>query len=93
MNAPGVSWGSRRRAASTRRDSSDKFARCEWRPGPGGVPLIEDCRSRFVGRILGHHDAGDHVAFLLVPVSAEKGHQGAQFRFHRAKRIEPGHQP
>jgi flavin reductase (DIM6/NTAB) family NADH-FMN oxidoreductase RutF len=73
-------------------DEVDKFARCEWTPGPGGVPLLERCRNRFVGRVLDRLDAGDHVAFLLEPVAAEKEHRGGQFPFHRAKRIEPGHE-
>ena len=73
-------------------DQVDKFARCEWTAGPGGVPLLDRCRNRFVGRVLERTDAGDHVAFLLEPVAAEKGHPGDQFPFHRAKRIEPGHE-
>ncbi len=73
-------------------DRVDKFAHCEWHPGPGGVPLLERCRNRFVGRVVERVDVGDHVAFVLVPVAAEKGHPGDQFPFHRAKRIEPGHE-
>jgi flavin reductase (DIM6/NTAB) family NADH-FMN oxidoreductase RutF len=73
-------------------DEVDKFALCEWSPGPGGVPLLERCPNRFVGRIIERLDAGDHVAFLLAPVAAEKPHRGAQFPFHRAKRIEAGHE-
>ena len=73
-------------------DRVDKFARCEWRPGPGGVPLLERCRNRFVGSIDTSVDLGDHVAFVLAPVMAEKGHGGGQFPFHRAKRIEAGHE-
>lgn len=73
-------------------DRVDKFARCEWRPGPGGVPLLERCRNRFVGRVAARADVGDHVAFVLAPVMAEKGHGGGQFPFNRAKRIEAGHE-
>jgi flavin reductase (DIM6/NTAB) family NADH-FMN oxidoreductase RutF len=73
-------------------DEVDKFAQCEWSEGPGGVPLLERCRNRFVGRILERTDAGDHVAFVLEPVAAEKSHPGNQFPFHRAKRIEAGHE-
>jgi flavin reductase (DIM6/NTAB) family NADH-FMN oxidoreductase RutF len=73
-------------------DRVDKFAQCEWRPGPGGVPLLERCRNRFVGSVAARADVGDHVAFVLAPVMAEKGHAGGQFPFHRAKRIEPGHE-
>lgn len=24
-------------------DTTDKFARCHWRRGPGGIPVLEDC--------------------------------------------------
>src|SRR4051812_7028475 len=30
-------------------DEVDKFSRCTWHPGPGGLPLLEDCQNRFVG--------------------------------------------
>ncbi len=72
-------------------DEVDKFARCEWHEGPGGVPLLDGCPNRFVGRVLWRRDGGDHDAFLLEPVAAESGEAG-EFSFHRAKRIEPGHE-
>jgi flavin reductase (DIM6/NTAB) family NADH-FMN oxidoreductase RutF len=73
-------------------DDFDKFARCAWREGPGGVPLLDECPNRFVGRVLWRRDAGDHDAFLLEPVLAEKGAAGDEFTFRRARRIEPGHE-
>jgi flavin reductase (DIM6/NTAB) family NADH-FMN oxidoreductase RutF len=73
-------------------DEVDKFARCAWHEGPGGVPLLDECPNRFVGRVLWRHDAGDHDAFLLEPVAAEKGTGEDEFTFHRAKRIEAGHE-
>ena len=72
-------------------DEVDKFARVEWRPGPGGVPLLDRCDHRFVGSVEAQFDGGDHVGFLLAPVAAEHGRREGQFTFHRAKRIEPGH--
>jgi flavin reductase (DIM6/NTAB) family NADH-FMN oxidoreductase RutF len=73
-------------------DEVDKFARCAWRPGPAGVPLLDRCDHRFVGRIEQRLDGGDHVAFLLSPVAAEHGHaEEGQFTFHRAKGIQAGH--
>jgi flavin reductase (DIM6/NTAB) family NADH-FMN oxidoreductase RutF len=69
----------------------DKLGRVAWREGPHGVPLLDDCRSRFVGRVEWRKDAGDHVAHLLAPVAAEKAANAEGFMFHRAKRIEPGH--
>jgi flavin reductase (DIM6/NTAB) family NADH-FMN oxidoreductase RutF len=72
-------------------DEIDKFARVGWRAGPDGVPLLDDCPNRFVGRVLGRVNAGDHDAFLLAPVAAERSEDFDEFTFHRAKRIAPGH--
>jgi flavin reductase (DIM6/NTAB) family NADH-FMN oxidoreductase RutF len=73
-------------------DAVPKFERCEWHEGPGGVPLLDECPNRFVGRVVWRADAGDHDVFLLEPVSAEATPGEAEFSFHRAKRIEPGHE-
>src|SRR3954451_6878375 len=73
-------------------DEIDKFARCAWRPGPEGPPLLDDCPNRFVGRVLERMDAGDHDVFLLEPVMAEKGTASEEFTSPRAKRIERGHE-
>ena len=73
-------------------DEVDKFERSAWRPGPDGVPLLDDCPNRFVGRILERIDFGDHVGVVLEPFFAEEDEQSGQLGFHRAKRIEPGHE-
>ena len=73
-------------------DEVDKFARTEWHEGPEGVPIVDGCRNWFVGRILERLDLGDHVGHLLEPVAAEHGTTADEFTFHRAKRIEPGHE-
>lgn len=49
----------------------DKFARCGWRPGPGGVPLLDGCPRVLVGEVLEQVPFGDHVGFLLEPVLVE----------------------
>jgi len=72
-------------------DTVDKFARVDWREGPEGVPILARCQNWFVGRVLERLDAGDHDAFLLEPIAGESGEQ-AEFTFHRAKRIDPGHE-
>jgi flavin reductase (DIM6/NTAB) family NADH-FMN oxidoreductase RutF len=72
-------------------DRIDKFERCKWTPGPGGIPLLDDCPDRFVGAVRERVDGGDHVAYFLEPITAEYGHEAGQFTFHRAKRIEAGH--
>jgi flavin reductase (DIM6/NTAB) family NADH-FMN oxidoreductase RutF len=74
-------------------DEIDKFERCDWHAGPGGVPIVEACPNRFVGRIVERIDAGDHDAFILVPIAAEREPEEEELTFHRAKRIEPGHAP
>ena len=73
-------------------DEADKFARCCWHDGPGGVPILDECSNWFVGRVVWRHDAGDHDVFLLEPVAAEAGADESEFTFHRAKRIDAGHE-
>ena len=73
-------------------DEVDKFARCSWHEGPGGVPILDECPNWFVGRVLWREDAGDHDAFLLEPVAGERGSAEEEFTFHRARRIDPGHE-
>jgi flavin reductase (DIM6/NTAB) family NADH-FMN oxidoreductase RutF len=72
-------------------DEVDKFARVDWRDGPEGVPVLDRCRNWFAGRVLTRLDAGDHDLFLLEPVAGEAAADD-EFTFHRAKRIEPGHE-
>lgn len=73
-------------------DSVDKFAEIAWREGPEGVPVVSECRNWFVGRILERLAVGDHWAFLLEPVAAHQETPADEFTFHRARRIEPGHE-
>jgi flavin reductase (DIM6/NTAB) family NADH-FMN oxidoreductase RutF len=74
-------------------DEVDKFARIAWHEGPEGVPIVDACRNRFVGHIVDRLPCGDHEAFLVEPIDAEHGTAAGEFTFHRAKRIEPGHEP
>jgi flavin reductase (DIM6/NTAB) family NADH-FMN oxidoreductase RutF len=73
-------------------DEVAKFERCAWHEGPGGVPLLDACPNRFVGRVLWRADAGDHDLFLLEPIAAEAASDVEQFSFHRARRIDAGHE-
>jgi flavin reductase (DIM6/NTAB) family NADH-FMN oxidoreductase RutF len=73
-------------------DEVDKFARADWREGPLGLPILDRCGSWFAGRTLDSLDAGDHVAFLLEPVAAERGPEREFLRLRDATRIEPGHE-
>ena len=72
-------------------DDVDKFARCAWQPGPGGLPILQECGNWFVGRVLERLDLGDHVGFLLEPVAAQREGNQSHFEFHRAKNIAAGH--
>jgi flavin reductase (DIM6/NTAB) family NADH-FMN oxidoreductase RutF len=73
-------------------DDVDKFARCAWSPGPDGTPVLNDCGNWFAGRILDRMSAGDHCAFLLEPIQAASESAEGTFTFHRAKRIDAGHE-
>ena len=73
-------------------DEVDKFARCSWREGPEGLPILDECENWFVGRVAERRTLGDHVGFILEPVVVHYGTEGRQFTFHRAKRIEAGHE-
>jgi flavin reductase (DIM6/NTAB) family NADH-FMN oxidoreductase RutF len=74
-------------------DEVDKFARCEWRPGPRGTPVLSELEDWFAGRVLERLPFGDHCGFLLEPIEGEAHRSGAPLTFRRAKRIEPGHPP
>jgi flavin reductase (DIM6/NTAB) family NADH-FMN oxidoreductase RutF len=74
-------------------DEVDKFELCDWTPGPGGAPVLDRCENWFAGRVLERFDVGDHMAFLLDPFEAHSDGGERQLDFHRAKRIEPGHEP
>ena len=73
-------------------DEVDKLSRVDWREGPGGAPVLNDCPNWFVGRVLDRLDTGDHVGFLLDPVAAQVGGTVDWFSFQRAKGIAPGHE-
>lgn len=73
-------------------DEIDKFARCDWRPGPAGTPILDGCPNWFAGRVVERMTAGDHQAIVLEPFESHSEHDATQFTFHRAKRIEPGHE-
>lgn len=71
-------------------DDVDKFERCEWSPGPRGLPILGGCPSWFAGAILSRHDVGDHEGYLLDPIEA-RCEPGELLYFGDVKYIEPGH--
>ena len=72
-------------------DDIDKFARCSWRAGPSGVPLLEACPRRIVGRVLEQDPFGDHVGFLLEPSRVEVLSTGEGLSYEEVQDLEPGH--
>lgn len=77
---------------STTGDEIDKFARCEWTAGPQAVPLLTRCPNRFVGRVLDvFDDGGDHVCFVLEPITVEHAEPFTPLTFQSTRDIEPGH--
>lgn len=78
-------------------DEVDKFERCSWAAGPSGVPLLDECPRRVVGRILEHVPLGDHVGFLLEPIEVDAGLDAADdaevLTLRDVSDVEPGHDP
>ena len=72
-------------------DWTDKFARCDWRDGPYGVPVLDASAAWFVGEIVDRFDLGDHTGLLLAPL-ATGGHPTSDvLTFQQVKSLEPGH--
>ena len=74
-------------------DEVDKFAQCSWEPGPAGVPLLDACERRVVGRVLERVPLGDHVGFLLEPVEVEAAETAEPLTLQDVADVEPGHEP
>jgi len=73
-------------------DEVDKFDRCSWTEGEGGVPLVDACPNRFTGRRTAWLDAGDdHVCIVLEPVEAEHVGLGRPLSLFDVVDLEPGH--
>ena len=73
-------------------DQVDKFARCRWHTGPAGLPILDACGRWFAGRVLERTPLGDHIGHLLEPFAAAHEDDTGTFAFHRAKRLDPGHE-
>lgn len=73
-------------------DDTDKFAQCDWQPGPEGVPVLSDAAAWFSGRILERLRLGDHIAFLIEPDSGACDERLDAFvKFSDVRDFEPGH--
>jgi flavin reductase (DIM6/NTAB) family NADH-FMN oxidoreductase RutF len=72
-------------------DEVDKFARCSWRPGPSGVPVLADCPRRFVGAVVDRVPLGNHTGFVLAPLAVGPGSDRAPLLFSQVRDLEAGH--
>ena len=72
-------------------DTVDKFARCGWDDGPYGLPILRECASWFVGRVMERAPWGDHVGFLLDPEVIHPGPTRPLLTTGHAADIEAGH--
>jgi flavin reductase (DIM6/NTAB) family NADH-FMN oxidoreductase RutF len=76
---------------TTTGDEVDKFERCAWVRGPGGVPVLDQVENRFVGRRTAFLDAGsDHIAVVLAPIEASSG-TGDLLWFGEVVDLDAGH--
>jgi flavin reductase (DIM6/NTAB) family NADH-FMN oxidoreductase RutF len=75
-------------------DDIDKFERCSWRPGPGGVPILDGVKGWVAGPVLERFDVGDHMAFLVAPEEGAAGEPDPadELGFQAVKDLEPGHE-
>jgi flavin reductase (DIM6/NTAB) family NADH-FMN oxidoreductase RutF len=74
-------------------DDVDKFARTPWTPGPGGVPLLDACPHRLVGRRIALLDeGGDHACFVSEPVRADSPGRFTPLRLSAVASLHPGHE-
>jgi flavin reductase (DIM6/NTAB) family NADH-FMN oxidoreductase RutF len=73
-------------------DEMDKFAACEWQPGDGGVPLLDACPNRFVGRRVALLDEGsDHVCMVLEPIEVSSSGPFRPLRHSQVTDLDAGH--
>jgi flavin reductase (DIM6/NTAB) family NADH-FMN oxidoreductase RutF len=74
-------------------DTTDKFARVAWSPGPGGVPVLRDCPNRFTARRVALLDEGsDHVCLVLEPTEVVAARPFRPLRLSQVAHLQPGHE-
>jgi flavin reductase (DIM6/NTAB) family NADH-FMN oxidoreductase RutF len=74
-------------------DEVDKFARCAWHSGPHGLPILDDAAGWFAGAVLSRYDLGDHVGFLLEPLTGDAPEGFEQLvTFSDVRDLDPGHE-
>lgn len=72
-------------------DDADKLADIAWTAGPGGLPLLDDCPVRLIGRVVSRHPFGDHEGFLLEPLEDADVAKQEPLLTREAGDIQAGH--
>ncbi len=74
-------------------DDVDKFTRTPWTPGPAGVPLLDACPHRLVGRrVTLLEDGGDHACFVAEPIQADSPGRFTPLRLSAVATLPAGHE-
>lgn len=74
-------------------DKIDKFEHCTWRSGPEGMPILDDATAWFVGKTLDRIDLGDHIGYLLEPVTGAADERCDELvSVFDVADLEPGHE-
>lgn len=60
----------------------DRFANLDWRIGPRGEPLIDDCAAYLSCRVVRHVPAGDHMLVIARVTRASVDRPGAPLIYH-----------
>jgi flavin reductase (DIM6/NTAB) family NADH-FMN oxidoreductase RutF len=82
-----------RRFGTQSGDDVDKFADCNWQPGPDGLPVLADCPNRFTAkRVALLDEGGDHVCLVVEPVEIAPATPFRPLRLSRASELTPGHE-
>jgi flavin reductase (DIM6/NTAB) family NADH-FMN oxidoreductase RutF len=73
-------------------DEVDKFAGVAVTDGPDGLPVLDDCAHRIIGRRVTFVDeGGDHACVTLEPIEVHGDGRFSPFRLSDASSIDPGH--
>jgi flavin reductase (DIM6/NTAB) family NADH-FMN oxidoreductase RutF len=76
---------------TTTGDEIDKFERCDWTPGPHGVPLLSRCSSWLAGTITDRVDLGDHQGLVLDVAHVGTGEATPSLMFSAVRDLDAGH--
>ncbi|SCL25663.1 NADH-FMN oxidoreductase RutF, flavin reductase (DIM6/NTAB) family [Micromonospora pallida] len=72
----------------------DRFAApTRWRPGPEGVPILDDTLAWLVCRVIDRVVAGDHAVVLAAPELLRHGEAGSPLLYHQGRYTDLAERP